>query len=254
MLKKLVLFIGLAFLFSSCVTLYTPTAINAPLLSEQGQLNASLSGLGPNGTDLQASYAVTNNLGLMFNYAHITSSRSDEIYDNFGNYVNANFKHTENVVEFGAGYFTKFNFTPKDNGGRFEVYGAFGTGSVIDNDGGQDSSSNYPKSTLNYTKFYLQPAIGYAMGNVEIAFATRVESVQFHNLVSQVPEFNGQNVSFVAVEPVLIVRAGFPNFKFTTQTGLFLPGAGHIGGLDIIMFSMGIQGTIFTGKNKEIIR
>ena len=66
MRKQLLLVIGLwcAFAFSSCSSMYIPSMVNTPLLSEQGEIQGELS-LTTNAVQLGVDYAITDHLAAM---------------------------------------------------------------------------------------------------------------------------------------------------------------------------------------------
>src|SRR6218665_3056415 len=89
------LIITLIFTISSC-SVYTPNVINTPLMKEKGE--AVISGHIGNGGHLQASYALSDKIGVMTNFMAVNSSvDTDEGDDRKG---------TGSLFEVGLGYFT----------------------------------------------------------------------------------------------------------------------------------------------------
>lgn len=134
-----IVFLLLSF-FYGCAPVYIPTVVNTPLLSEQGEFQATLN-TGVSGFDPQFAYAITNHLGVMLNGSYV--SRTNDTLSNF---------HKHLAFETGAGYFTKIG-----NSGRFEVFGGVGYSRLK-----ADYSNNLwvSRTDLNSYKIFIQPAIG----------------------------------------------------------------------------------------------
>ena len=100
------------FAFSSCSSIYIPNVPNTPMLSKVGELHAgghiSLKG----NASVNTAYALTDHVGVLFGGSIMDSKTSKK-----------DFK--QNLLEFGAGYFTTFG---TDNKRVVEVYGGYGKG------------------------------------------------------------------------------------------------------------------------------
>jgi hypothetical protein len=201
-------------LMTSCITawqLYDPAAHNVPLLADKHELNAC--GIAADhGLSGQMAYALTGHIGVMGAYQYETwNVNGADVYSS---------QHFSKTGELGAGYFEKFGLP--DERGRFECYAGAGQGFVRDN------VSNYhipkrPESAALYYKAFIQPGIGYAMNNVEIAFSLRLSRVMFYRIASEEPSIDGRKFSFLSIDPAATVKFGYRNVKFVLQSGMNFP-------------------------------
>ncbi len=183
---------GVAILLDACAPAYVPNVINTPLLSNKGELQASING-GISGFDPQISYALTDHIGLALN-----GSFANRTSDSTENY------HKHNFVELGTGYYTKMGKV-----GRFETFGGVGFGNTR---GGYSNDLWSAYTNANYTRLYLQPGIGIATAPFDGSLAARLAFVNLKQ--------GSQRSTGVFLEPVITLKTGFKNVKLSVQIGL----------------------------------
>ena len=209
-----IVFLILSFLYG-CAPVYIPTVLNTPLLSEEGEFQASLN-TGASGFDPQFAYAITDHLGVMLNGSFV--NRTNDTLNNF---------HKHLAFETGAGYYTKIGAN-----GRFEVFGGVGYSRLK-----ADYSNNLwiSRTDLNSYKLFIQPAIGATTDVFDGSFATRFVRV---NLFQDQLKYTGY-----FFEPVLTGKVGYKFVKFVMQVGLSCPISSDevIFSYQPFLFSMGIQ-------------
>ena len=203
------------FFFYGCAPVYIPTVVNTPLLSEQGEFQATLN-TGVSGFDPQFAYAITDHIGVMLNGSY--TNRTNDTLNNF---------HKHLAVETGAGYYTKIG-----NNGRFEVFGGFGYSRLK-----ADYSNNLwiSRSDLNSYKIFIQPAIGATTDIFDGSFATRFVRVKlFQDQLKYTGYF---------IEPVLTGKIGYKYVKFVVQVGVSIPVKSNelVFSYQPFLFSIGIQ-------------
>ena len=178
--------------FSACAPLYVPNVVNTPMLTEKGDLNASLHA-GLSGYDAQGAYALTENIAVMLNSSFMNSTS-----DSSNNY------HKHIFVEAGAGY-----FKPLGEFGLFEVYSGYGLGKINSYQATGDLMS-FADTYVN--RFFVQPSFGFVSPYFEAAIAPRA-------VMAFVSQTTGRQTGFF-IEPTLVLKAGSPNLKLTSQIGL----------------------------------
>ncbi len=201
--KKLKNSLYIAFILailSSCSPEYIPNMVNSPMLSNQGEFQATIA-TGTSNFDAQTAFAITDNIGIMVNgsYGNETNDSTDDFH-----------KHT--FIEGGIGYYNKIG-----DKGRYEIYGGFGTGSV---EGFfEDALFDSEITNANYNRFFVQPGIGMSTGIFDGSFSPRFVLIQM----------NPQGTGFVSgdynvfVEPVFTSKVGFKWVKFVAQVGFSIP-------------------------------
>lgn len=205
-------------LFPGCISVfYTPNAQNAPLFTEKGEVNVSggfqISSYST-GVDIQLAGAVTDYLGIIANYNHWGGSW--ETSDPFGGETIYG-KHKSNFGEIGLGYYLPFNkkFV-------FETYGGFGLGKVM-NEYQKDA-----KSTVNYNRFFIQPAIGWHEKNIQLILSTRFCGLDYRqiNISVNLNNYNLNEIFYLEnhpfsflIEPAFTFRGGGKYVKFQAQVG-----------------------------------
>jgi len=185
--------IGLLFL-QSCVPAYIPSVVNAPLMSEEGEIVAKAN-IGISGFDPQLAYAVTDQLAIMVN-GSFRSGQSDHI----------NSYHRHAFGEIGVGY-----YMPLNDVARFEVFGGGGHGLVNAN----YSNSIFTDLTdVRYALGFIQPSIGFVRDVVEFSFTPRMVYVYMmqDDLRAGVP----------FIEPAFTLKLGYKQIKGVMQMGLSL--------------------------------
>lgn len=194
-------------LFSCSHVYYAPNGQNVPLFKEKGevQLAGGSAGSGEaGGANVQAAYAVGNNVGITAN-AYVASGSNDDTGAHSNGFV----------AEAGAGY-----FKPIGNFLVFEAYGGFGGGNIYNRyDGGSDSR-------VGFIRPYVQPAIGFTSNYFDLAFAPRFCMVNYTGVnsngvtdstnVAQLAYLNNNPTSFY-FEPGITARAGWKYVKVQFQ-------------------------------------
>ena len=196
-MKKGTLFIfgTVIIILNACAPAYVPNAINTPLLSNKGEIQASLNG-GISGFDPQVAYALTDHVGLALNGSF--ANRTSDSTDNY---------HKHNFVELGAGYYSKLGLI-----GRFETFGGVGFGNTR-GDYSNELWSSYTNSS--FTRLYLQPGIGIATSPFDGSLAARLVFVNMKQ--------GSQKGTGFFLEPVVTLNMGFKYVKLFTQLGFSYP-------------------------------
>ena len=203
---------AIIFCISSC-SVYTPNVLNTPMLREKG--DASISAHLGNGANLQASYALSNNIGLLTNFMAVNSEVDVDNGDNR--------KGKGSLYEIGLGYFS----ARPEKSGIFELYGGVGLGKV-DIDKTIFNANNQVRTfEANATRFFIQPSIGSAGKIFEIALSSRFAFLKYNNVKTTytIDDLEADNFvdiddrSWMFIEPALTLRAGFPRFKAQLQIG-----------------------------------
>jgi hypothetical protein len=202
-------------IFNSCAPVYVPSVVNAPLLTNKGEVQASLHA-GTSGIDPQFTYALSNHVGMMLN-ASAANNTSDST-DNF---------HKHQFVEFGSGYFTNLGTRMK-----FETFGGIGIGKL---QAEYDNNLWISKSDVNFTRFFIQPTIGFTTKIFDAGISSRFVLINLHQ------ESDSSTGYFV--EPVLTGKLGYDHLKVIMQLGFSYPlNSGQISfNYQPLLISLGIQ-------------
>jgi hypothetical protein len=202
---------------SSCnKLLYIPNSHNVPLLEEKGDIK-----VGVTIKDLQVAYGITDHLGVMANAYY---NKNDWAVSNGTSiFLDYNYKSTRSLFEGGLGYYSAVS-----DYGRFEVFGGAGFGHVnydyytIEN--GRRTQSNI--FGADYTRFFLQPAVGMQGNLFGLAFSTRLTGVNFSSIdtTGYTPvELTEEGLNelednmFFFIEPALTFRVGVKYVQFQIQ-------------------------------------
>jgi hypothetical protein len=196
-----------------CKTVYVPNTVNAPLLSQKGELRANLSA-----NNLQAAYAIADGVGVMANgfWQKSSTDNPDSGQDGKGYLLEAGVGHFRNLGDLFL----------------FETYGGLGIGSVEHDNwekvNGARSDYRYKASAL---KGFVQPSLGITRPFFDAALSTRlvalrpysVEAVNYPDARLQADDLYGlQDHTFVFVEPAVTLRAGYKWVKLFVQYGFSL--------------------------------
>lgn len=227
--------------FSSCYTpryVYSPSAHNVPLLAKKGDskigLNYSSNLPGTrasdsyvsrgrsHGTDVQGALAITKKFALQAN--HFFRS---EI--NGGNYTtsldSAEIRYRRNLVEIGAGYYTRIN---RESSLIFQLFAGIGIGSFSFTDKGKDGNQ------VPYTRFhraaifklYVQPAFQFQdKKKIAASLSSRFSVINFRNVETDYSTQEQENFELdrLSISPVVFWEPAFVNtFGFNKLPGFFL--------------------------------
>ncbi len=183
-----------AILLNSCSPEYIPNVINAPLLSQKGEIQAAIH-TGTAGTDPQFAYALTDNIGIMLNSSFASRTDSGASY------------HTHNFIELGAGYFNKFGGI-----GTYEIFGGYGAGN-LEADYANSLWSSYANVTSN--RIFIQPSAGISSDIVDFGLSTRFVIVSMTQ--------NSAKSTGLFLEPAITAKLGYKYVKLMYQFGLSFP-------------------------------
>ncbi len=188
--------------FSSCAPAYVPNVVNAPLLSNKGELHLAAYA-GTSGSDFQVAVAPTKNIGVMIN-----GSFKNKVSDTSNNYNKHNF------VECALGYYTTF-----DNSGHFEIFGGYGYGIAdIKNTVDVLGQSSTVQTNATYQKIFLQPNIGASFEMMDFAFSPRLVVV---DIKPDYLQYTTKTKAFF--EPTATMRLGFKYLYLSSQLGFSIP-------------------------------
>lgn len=175
----------------SCSPEYAPNSVNTPMLSERGEVHASLE-LGSSGFQLQSAYALGDRTALMFNAQAAPGDNPRQTF-----------------VEGGAGY-----FSPSGDG-RFETFGGFGVG-----------RAGTASEQKDIWRAFGQVGYGFPGDNLEVAFALRLLALNFNEPAAEYESPYGieyepaTDYLNLYLDPVVTARAGWRNVKFHAQIGV----------------------------------
>jgi hypothetical protein len=192
---QLLIFLVLVY---SCAPAYVPNRVNAPLLTNKGEIQISAS-IGTSGFDPQIAYAVTNSIGLMAN-ASVLDMSSDETSE-------SDIYHSHIFFEFGPGYYRNLN-----RGFKFETFTGIGFGRI---NGEYENSLWTSNVDVKSKRYFLQPSFGYTSKLLDIGVSARLVVVSFDQ--------NSEKNTGVLVEPALTAKLGWDHIKIIGQIGLAYP-------------------------------
>ncbi len=205
-----------AFMVCSCTHYYyVPNAQNVPLFKEKNEYRLSANyGLGDESScaEIQAAYSPTSNIGITANF--ISAQGQDRSRPNKGQGY---------YIEGAAGY-----YRPLSNSAVFEIYGGLGSGNQHHTYYDIYNNQSNGTSGMSFNRLFVQPSIGLAFDEFDIAFSTRICKLSFYgiknNIFNNTFEYDalraisGRNYFFA--EPAITVRGGYKNFKVQCQ-GVF---------------------------------
>jgi hypothetical protein len=216
MILTLAIFPFLAVILSSCSHYYyVPNVKNIPLLREKNEGRVSLNfGSGDESTsvEVQAAYALTDNIAVMSDFMSVKGGQSSGEHDwAKGTYFDG-----------AIGYFKPMNtFTV------FEIYGGLGSSSQYHkyyNYSWNSPTSDAGHANLIFTKLFIQPSFGLTFNWADLAFSTPVSRVIFHEIDNNINggEKHGldlitENRSSSIFEPTITVRGGWKYVKLQFQ-------------------------------------
>ena len=187
-----------AFIINSCAPAYVPNVINAPMLTNKGEVQAAVH-FGASGFNPQFSYALTNHLGIMLNasFLDMTSDTSSS----------TDFYHKHSFFEIGPGYYTNF-------GSRFKfgTFGGVGFGRIKAE---YDNDLWVSRSDVKCTRFFLQPTLGMTSKIFDLGISSRFVMVSFK-------QESEKNTGFM-FEPAVTGRIGYEHIKAVVQVGVSVP-------------------------------
>jgi hypothetical protein len=244
--RLLVPLVGLLIALASCQTpryMYSPNSINVPHLRAKGDTKLSVAyATGNNGTrrggtgqpyfynrgfDVQAAWAPTARIGLLFNQSNRYEKNSGRFEDLIDSAV---IKYKRSLTEVGIGYLGRLGVDKS----RFQLFVGGGFGEFAFDDVGKDTrNQSYTRfHRADVRKIFLQQSIEADLTrNFTTCFANRFSFVSFSNIRTNYtqPEqdaFLLNNLggrTSVFWEPALINHFGFeglPGLRFEIQLGM----------------------------------
>jgi len=227
---RILCFIAVFISLNSCTSYYyVPNSHNVPLFQNEKEAIVNIAGSsGENfgGAELQVAYAFTKNFGFMVN----------GFFNSQGYYSGGGF-----FVEAGTGYFKSLHRNIV-----FETFVGIGIGEIT------FKNALGKKSTLNYTRYFIQPAIGYTLDYFDIAVSSRFCGLGFHNINDVLPpEDEILSTSSFLIEPALTIRAGWNLVKIRCQIGYSV----NLNNTDLIQENLNLSfGVCFVIPSKDMWR
>ncbi len=203
---------------------YAPNTANAPLLAQKGETRINALWAGGmdseyNGGELQFAHAITRSVGILA--SGFSASKTETVSDFYGGNAHKE-EGRGSYGELAVGLYKPFDENKKWIG---ELYLGTGTGTVNSTYGWTD------RSQVGFSKFFLQPSIGFKGRYFEFALVPKISLVNWKVKQATITHTDNQDhrdmmdlirgdKSFVAFEPAFIARAGSESVK--VQAGLSL--------------------------------
>ena len=216
-------------LLSSCGrSIYVPNSVNTPMLSDSGEVSASIM-TGTDGFGAQAAYALSSHFAFIGDFSHsVSASRHIESNRHYKN------RNVNTLSELGFGYFQKLG--PQ---ARFEVYGGLGKDyrNLVNYSKRVDSvwySHIENKCNLACSRLFLQTDISKFTRIADFSFGARIVGLDFqtYNYRSLYLDVKDNVIKSTAttghkpaalIEPVLSMRFKYRSLKLFYQMGLAMP-------------------------------
>jgi hypothetical protein len=199
----------------SCAPVYVPNVINAPMLTNKGEVQVALHA-GTSGIDPQFAWAITNNIGIMVN-GSFQNSTSDSTTD----------YHKHSLGEIGLGYLRAIG-----QRGKFETFIGYGKGSI---EALYKNSIWTSRSKVDMGRFFIQPTIGVTSKVIDLGLSTRISFVGITD--------GKDMVNRVFAEPAVTAKLGWDHLKIVGQLGISVPfNDDDVLNYQPLLFSVGIQG------------
>jgi len=207
MKNRTILLFSLIIFATSCKVMYVPNMVNVPLFKEKNEFRGTVSL-----SDYQFAYAPGKNIGLMAN-GYIRNSSFSSLSE---------YSTSRNLFEGGVGY-----FKPLSEGFVFETYAVGGVGNLSYNyTDTYNSGTQENKYSTSFTRFFLQPSIGYTNDFVDVAFSTRIVQLGFNNVkyegyttqdLKDEEILNLDKTKYYFIEPTFTLRLGYKWCKIHLQ-------------------------------------
>ncbi len=194
-------------------TYYVSNDHNVPLLSQKGDLAASVSATSRR-VDLQTAYAPNNFLGVQLNGSFLSSRNVEDI----------DLDTDSRFGEMGIGYFCSF-----EGQYVFELYGLIGIGHVKNSGLRIDSGTEQElleSISVDYRKISLQPSIGYKNSYFECALSLRLGHLNYYHINGSLFYQEEDQRTYLldnkknwVLEPAFTIRSGTEKVKAQLQFG-----------------------------------
>lgn len=204
--------------------MYTPSPHNVPLFStaDEFQFGANIGKGGYNG---QMAYSPAQYIGFVANGTYYKA-----INDSTGLTEQ---RHSQGDLGIGAYY-------PFSTNGRMEIFAGYGIG-----------QSEKDLVNMKYKRVFIQPNVGISGRIVDLGFTPGFCWVTHHQTKSGTGTLR-TNDKGMFFEPALTFRAGFEQFKFSSQMGFSFPiGAAEAFKTDYKPFMLSFGVHIIIGKDFE---
>ncbi len=159
--------LAVTLLFSSCKSTYLPNTRNVPLFREANEVMITVAAA--SGVDVQAAYAVTDNIAVMGN----ANANQSTYQTNDGE----DYKRNYTFGELGLGLYSRSRTA------RFELFSGYGLGKGTSYEGfyffGQPGVAAAVVATGKFNRIFVQPSIGTNNRNFNISLTARVSVVDF---------------------------------------------------------------------------
>jgi len=202
MKKLLHCFMFFALVLSGCSSFYTANSLNVPLLKKYNESSIN-SNVGLNGLDIQGATAVDHHLSIMGNISMSTSGKDS--------LKGRHHQHLMAEVALGHfGYLTKKTV--------YEVYVGYGRG-YLQSYNQLDFIGNYNTLTRGqFNRYFIQGNFGKKVDALEFGGAIKTSFLNVFEIKAQEKTFQ-QAINSVFVEPAVIARYDWNQFKLTGQLG-----------------------------------
>jgi hypothetical protein len=204
MKNNLLQVVSLVVMMSACAPAYVPNLRNAPAFTKGGEFQGSVQAL--NGVDIQTAVSATKHIAFMANFS--LGYRDNTESNNY---------HRHQLIELGAGYFTK------REGIGFQFFAGYGRGS---SEGMYEWFTNDEEATISkFDRYFFQPALSFYQPRVTMSIVPRFSYLNFYEYknVNTLVDFDKRDMTFF--EPAFITNIYFAENKFflTMQVGLAVP-------------------------------
>lgn len=208
-MNKIVLLLSVITILGCAPEFYSPNRVNIPELKNKNDIKVSFA-KGYLGFEAQMAYALTNNIGIVSNYANYVDGEDSEGFDG-GN---------GSGLEIGAGHFT----SKEDL--IFENYATIGFGSfynrakflspVEEEDDGKIDS--------DFTKISIQSSLTYQKKYFSISSAIRYTNLTYNNTEGNYTYFSQNLGNYLRnnpvhsfIEPAIQLGCGYKNIRLNLQ-------------------------------------
>jgi hypothetical protein len=187
-------------LMSSCAPLYVPSSRNAALFRGAGEVQGSVH-VGT-GLDAQAAVSVTNHIGIMGGYNHVSRNTADSNDDDY-------IKHSS--WEGALGYY--------ENTGKicYEIFGGYGKGKGESNGDFFETDNTFGTGT--YSKFFIQPSVGTNNHIFNWIVTARVSHIDFEDI--RYFDLNQPTMTVKRPDPVIFIEPSFTGRVFFGKSPIY---------------------------------
>jgi len=192
----------LALMMSSCAPLYVPSTRNAALFRGAGEFQGSVH-IGT-GLDAQAAVSVTDHVGVMGGYNHVSRNTNDNNDDDY-------IKH--NSWEAAVGYY--------ENTGKicYEFFGGYGKGEGESNGDFFEVDNTYGTGT--YSKIFIQPSVGSNNHVFNWIATARISHIDFDRITYFDDNQSQPTITVKSPDPVIFIEPSFTGRVFFGKSPIY---------------------------------